>query len=113
MKNVTMMAIVAVIGLVFGVATGGEEPPALKYAGTIAKVDGNKLVLKFGREPMQTHRETLVTDGKTEVTLDGKAAKLADLQEGQAAVVTYIRGAAKQGEKPTQTATKIEVISGK
>jgi hypothetical protein len=113
MKNLMMMAIVAVVGLVCGVALHGEEPAVFKYAGTIAKVDGAKVILTMGRAPLQTYQATLMTDSKTEVTLDDKAAKLTDLLEGQAAVVTYIRGAAKQGEEPPLTATRIEATSGK
>jgi len=113
MKNVMMMAIVAVIGLVFGVAMGDEKPAAFKYAGILFKVDGDKVVLKMGRDPLQTYQATLMTNSKTEVTLDGKAAKLSDLKEGQAAVVTYVRGAAKEGEEPPLTATKIEATSEK
>ena len=136
MKNaMTMLAVVAVVGLAFGVAVGespnssqiGQVRPPLAPAattlpamtGTISKVDGEKVSLKIpGRaragsdgkeaEPMEV---TFVTDSKTEITLDTKAAKVSDLKEGQKAAVTYTYAAVKPGEKAIFTASKIEATS--
>ena len=126
MKNAMMMlAIVAVVGLVFSVAMGdnpqqqpigggvapaGEKPvftPSM--SGTITKVDGEKVTLQIpGRGTDKGVDFIFVTDSKTDVTLDGKIVKVSDLKEGQKAVVSYTTDKDK-----TMTATKLEATSAK
>ena len=50
----------------------------VKCEGTIAKIDGASVTVKTA-----TESHTLTVDDKTKVTLNGSAAKLADLKVGQ------------------------------
>jgi hypothetical protein len=125
-----VLAVVAVVGLAFsagfaqqlnpgpgpGVGAAPPAPPApLTAKGTISKVDGDKVTMKVAgrldKDGKPTEIEvTYVTDAKTEVTLDDKAAKVADLKADQTATVTYTFGGAP-GAKPVLTASKIEAKS--
>ena len=132
MKNVMMMlAVVAVVGLVFGVAVGQERVPANNtpapekpapnpsMTGTISKVDGDKVILTFKAgqnadvKAGETITVTVVTDKKTDVTLDGKIVKVSDLKEGQKATVTYAKSEVKDNTSITMTAIKLEATSAK
>jgi hypothetical protein len=81
-------------------AAKGEKKATLK--GSIVKVDGNKLVISAGKKS-DAKEVTVETDDKTEITVEGQPAKLADLKPGQRVVVT----------PETGTATKIEVPKAK
>ena len=97
--------------LLFALATVGfvsrafaaDPPPADKKAdkkegknvrGEVVKVDGNKVTIKAKDKEI-----VVVTDDKTQVTIEGNAGKVADLKPGQKVVVTPAEG----------TATKISV----
>jgi len=70
--------------------------------GKIVKVDGTNVVVAT-RERGGTAKEvTVATDDKTEITVDGKAAKLEDLKADMRVYVT----------PPTGTATKVSVSTG-
>ena len=92
--------------------------------GKVVKVDGDKLVLDTGttKEPKEV---TVTAAAETKVMIDGHAAKLADLKEGQQVSITPAEGTpqsitaaafkakkdagdkpAKNGEKPAKTAAK-------
>ena len=104
-----------VCALLLGLATLGfvtrayaaDPPPADKKAdekkaknlrGEVVKVDGNKITIKTKDKEV-----VVVTDDKTQVTIEGTAGKLADLKVGQNVVVTPAEG----------TATKISVPKAK
>ena len=83
--------------------------------GSISGIAREKVMLKFVAGKNSDFREgqvvefTFVTDSKTSLTLDGKAARLSDLKEGQKAVVTYITD--KDGT--TMTAVEIKATSAR
>ena len=130
-----LLAVVAVVGLACsagfaqvqlnpapgpqgpGAGAAPKAPPApLTAKGTIAKVDGDKVTMKVAgrldKDGKPTEIEvTYVTDAKTDVTVDDKAAKVADLKADQTATVTYTIGGGAPGAKPVLTATKIEAKS--
>jgi hypothetical protein len=71
-----------------------DEKKPKNVRGEVVKVEGNKVTIK------NKNKEIVVTtDDKTEVMIEGTAAKLADLKAGQKVVVTPAEG----------TATKIAV----
>src|ERR1700719_3803578 len=78
-------------------ALAGQDV-VLRFAGVIEKVDGKKVTLSG----VGTNKDeiTIAADDKTEVTLDGKKAKLADLKPGQIAQVT------QEGGKTTKIEAK-------
>lgn len=71
-----------------------DEKKAKNVRGEVVKVDGNKVTIKTKDKEI-----VVTTDDKTEVSIEGSAAKLADLKAGQKVVVTPAEG----------TATKIAV----
>ncbi|MFB3893053.1 MAG: hypothetical protein ACE15C_13630 [Phycisphaerae bacterium] len=61
--------------------------------GTFVKVDGKNIVIKTGRGEA-AKEETIATDDKTKVFVDGKAAKLEDLKENMFVTVLPETGTA-------------------
>src|SRR4051812_7312548 len=70
--------------------------------GSVVKVDGTKLVISAGKKS-DPKEMTIETDDKTVITVDGTAAKLADLKPGQKVTISPESG----------TATKIEAAAPK
>lgn len=70
--------------------------------GSVVKVDGTKLVISAGKKS-DPKEVTVETDDKTVITVDGTAAKLADLKPGQKVTIS----------PDTGTATKIEATAPK
>jgi len=88
-------------------AFAADPPPAQKKAddkkaknvrGEVVKIDGNKVTIKNKDKEI-----VVITDDKTQVTIEGNAGKVADLKVGQKVVVTPAEG----------TATKISVPKAK
>jgi hypothetical protein len=95
MKAAKLLAVFAVLGMVsFCVAQ--DAPKSL--AGTVVKVDGANVTVKAADKEV-----VVATDENTAVTVDGKAAKVADLKAGMAVTVT----------PETGTATKIVATTPK
>ena len=59
--------------------------------GKVVKVDGDKLVIAKGKNGEEV---TIATNADTKITIEGKEAKLADLQAGQVVAVTPAEGTA-------------------
>jgi hypothetical protein len=85
-------------------ATPAKADKASKKAlkGSVVKVDGTKLVISAGKKS-DPKEVTVETDDKTVITVDGTAAKLADLKPGQKVTISPDSG----------TATKIEATAPK
>ena len=116
MKKLAMLlAVVAVVGVASSMAMADDK--TLAALGTISKVDGDKVTMKVTGQSSETGKATEVettylTDTKTVVTLDGKAAKVSDLKEKMTATITYSVGKdGKPGAAPALTATKMEADS--
>ncbi|MBI5724543.1 MAG: hypothetical protein HZA50_11330 [Planctomycetes bacterium] len=105
MKNVALMlAVVAALGLVVGAfaAAGADKPTTLE--GKVTKAVNDKCVLEVTAKDAKEATKVETSD-KTVVTIDGKEAKVADLKEGMAVVVTPDKGLAtkieaKKAEEP-------------
>ena len=97
--GVKLLAALAVVGLVFGgvyaVEKDAKEVPKT-LAGTVVKVDGDKVVVKTGVKDAK--EVTVATDKDTKVTIDGKDAKVGDLKAGMTATVTPADGVAQKIE---------------
>jgi hypothetical protein len=81
-------------------AKPGKTEKAAKKAGikgTIVKVDGMKLIVSTGKKT-EAKEVTIETTDKTVVTVEGQAAKLADLKPGQKVVISPDTGAAEKIE---------------
>lgn len=106
MKNLmTMLAVVAILGVVGGVALAaeGDAPVVKTLKGVVVKVDvkddgTGTVTVAVGRGDAKKEVAVAV-DAKTVVTIEGAAGKVADLKAGQHVVVT----------PDTGTATRIEV----
>ena len=88
-----------------------DEKKAKNVRGEVVKVDGTKVTLKT-----KDNKEVVVTtDDKTEVTIEGNAAKLADLKPGQKVVVTPAEGTAQKISvpKPKKAEKKAEKLANK
>jgi hypothetical protein len=85
-------------------ATPAKADKASKKAlkGSVVKVDGTKLVISAGKKS-DPKEVTVETDDNTVITVDGAAAKLADLKPGQKVTISPDSG----------TATKIEATAPK
>jgi len=70
-------------------AQKADEKKAKNVRGEVVKVDGNKVTIKAKDKEI-----VVTTDDKTEVVIEGTAAKLADLKAGQRVVVTPAEGIA-------------------
>lgn len=88
------MLFAAVLGLLcIFVATGitAEEQKATKLIGEIAKIDVEAETVVVKDTSAEEAKEVEVTiDAKTEITKDDKAAKLADLKDGDKVTVEYV-----------------------
>jgi len=71
-----VVALLMGLALVFSASIALAEE--VKCDGTIAKIDGATVTVKTA-----TESHTLTVDDKTKITLNGSAAKLADLKVGQ------------------------------
>jgi hypothetical protein len=104
-KLFALICFAALVGMVVGTALAADEK-ATTYSGTVVKVDDKVLVLSV-KEGDKTNEMKILTGEKTEITLDGKAAKLEDLKADMTAVVTM--APAGPGASPVATmAAKIE-----
>jgi len=106
MKVSKLMALVAVLCIV-GVALAAEEAPKKAprgIFGKIASVDGANIVVekRVSRDSKETTKVTVVTDDKTEITLDGNAAKIGDLKEGMFVMITPATGTAEKVRASTK-----------
>ena len=73
----------------------------------VVKVDGVRLTVSFTNSDNKTEEMTFRTDDKTIVTVDGKAAPLADLKVGQQIrSVSYVP-VHREGERPYFYASNI------
>ena len=108
MKSVLkLLCLVAVVGFVSSTVlaarnnAGTTKPDALH--GKVLRVDGANLVVnvKESKEAVPTP-VSIATDDKTVITLDGAAAKLADLKEGMRVNVTPKTGTATNIEASTK-----------
>ena len=79
-----------------------DKPAKKGLKGSVVKVDGTKLVISAGKKS-DPKEVTVETDDKTVITVDGAAAKLADLKPGQKVTISPDSG----------TATKIEATAPK
>ena len=78
-----------------GDAPAGDKPKkAQGLRGKVVKVEGDKLVLATGGKK-NAKEVTVTTDSNTRVMIEGKAAKLADLKEGQQVNIRPAEGTAK------------------
>jgi len=87
-----------------------DEKKAKNVRGEVVKVDGNKVTIKAKDKEI-----VVTTDDKTEVTIEGNAAKLADLKPGQIVVVTPAEGTAQKISvpKPKKAEKKAEKLPNK
>ena len=74
--------------------TADKPKKAQGLRGKVVKVDGDKVVLSTGGKK-NAKEVTVTTDSKTKVMIDGKAATLADLKEGQQVAIRPAEGTAK------------------
>ncbi len=94
-----VVALLMGLALVFSV-TAVVLAEEVKCEGTIAKIEGANVTVKAAAES-----HTLMVDAKTKITLDGSAAKAADLKVGQKVKATCN----KEGTK--LTCTSLEATS--
>jgi len=72
-------------------AADQPTPAPEKLTGAICKIDGAKISVKSAKDKAVVE---VATDDQTSVTLDGKAAKVADLKVGMNVTVTPATGTA-------------------
>lgn len=86
------LAVVAILGLVASVNAAdkpkGEKKPGI--SGKVVKVDGTNLIIKN-----KDGEKTIATDASTVVKVDGKEAKLSDVQPDMQVMVQPDTGTAK------------------
>ena len=116
MKLGTVLAVLAVVGLV-GIAWAADAPatrPARPLAGQVVSVAaaGNVVVKTMARRGGEGKEVTVATNDKTVVTIDEKAATVADLKKDMYVRITPAEGVAekivattKAPERPTRPAT--------
>jgi hypothetical protein len=112
MKNVLMLLVVATLLVSVSIVMADVKPTApttspttQSATGKITKIaDGKVTLTNDGKDGKSVDIVYLTTD-KTEVTVDGKAAKLADLKTGMMATITFTV------DKDVRTATKIAVVT--
>jgi hypothetical protein len=103
MKLGTLLAVVAVLGLV-GVAMAQDaatrpsrDPNMRPLMGQVVKVDGDKVTVKRMARPGTEANEVVVTtDAKTTVTIDGAEKKVADLTKDLYVTITPATGVAQK-----------------
>ena len=101
MKVATLLALVAVLGMVgVAVAAEGDAPKKTRTPGIwgkIVKVEGTNIVVAARTRGSEDTKEvTVATDDKTVVTLDGKEAKLANLKADMFVRITPATGTAEK-----------------
>ncbi len=99
MKSVAQLAAVLAVLMFIGIAQAKEAKSTKTLRGEVVKVDNGKITIKNNKGK----ETTVTTDTNTKTTIEGAAAKVADLKAGQKVVVTVANG----------TATKIEVPKAK
>lgn len=85
MKLLSVVAVVAFVSMAY--AADEPKDAAKPLAGKITKIDGAKITVTSGKAT-EAKDTVVATDDKTTVTLDDKAAKVADLKEGMHVKVT-------------------------
>lgn len=104
MKVGTVLAVVAILGMV-GVAFAEDAKPVSRgFFGQVVSAADGKVVVKVGDKEV-----TVATDAKTVITLDGKEAKVSDLKKDLYVIVTPSEGTASKivatTERPWKTPT--------
>jgi hypothetical protein len=99
MRRFTALSLAfSVLALVAGQALAADKhQQPERVRGQVVAVDGPILIIQVKAD----HQSRIVTDEKTEVTIEGKAGKLADLKAGQQVVATISGGKASRIEVPT------------
>jgi hypothetical protein len=93
-KLVSLVVLIGLVGMFAGLTMAADEPATPKdhaMKGTVVKVEEGVVTLKVTRKTESTEIK-IKTDDKTAVTVDGTAAKVADLKAGMNAEVTKPRG---------------------
>jgi hypothetical protein len=79
-----------------------KKPPPTSFEGLVVKVDG-MVVLLSAADEKHFKPVSVETDSRTEVLMDGKAAKLDDLKPGERVIVSPPQGkAARIEQKPAR-----------
>jgi hypothetical protein len=112
-----LMAVLAIVVMTAAVpARAADDKPATParkvkagkkagLKGTVVKVDGSKLIISAGKKA-EAKEVTVETTDKTVITVEGQAAKLADLKPGQKVVISPETGTAEKIDVPTPKAKK-------
>ena len=93
-KLVSLVVLVAFVGMVAGITLGEDAPANVTVKGTFVKASADNakvIVVKVTRE-MKDVEIKITTDDKTTVTIDGKDGKLADLKAGMNLEITKPKG---------------------
>jgi hypothetical protein len=105
-----MKAFIALVGLLTLVAFSGalmaadkpaDKPKKASVKGEVVKVEGTKVTIKSKKADV-----VVDTNDKTEVIIEGKAGKVADLKAGQKVVATVTDGVATRIEVAKPKAAK-------
>ena len=94
-----------ILGLITANAFAAKKKEPTKVEGIVVKLDGSSLVINAADEKHFTMM-TIATDTGTTVVVDGKPAKLADLQPGQRVIVAPPKGTAKEIEEKSPRKVK-------
>jgi len=86
-------------------ATAAKKPPPTKFEAIVLKVDGATVIVNA---PVEKHfnQQTVKTDAKTQITVNGKSAALTDLKAGDRVIVSPPGGTAKQIEQKAPRNTR-------
>ena len=91
MKRAVLGLVAAAVLVAFLAAPAAAAEKATTFKGTIVEIkDGVKVVVK----DKDGKKVTFTTDAKTEVTINGKAAKVSELASGMEVTVTPPKGLA-------------------
>jgi len=103
-----LFAVVAIVGVAASALAQDARRAPRGLRGRVVKVDGTNVVISTrARGAAEAKEVTVATDDKTEVTIEGKAGKVADLKAGMSAGVTPATGTA------TKIAAMLPSIHGK
>ncbi len=91
MKRVGLMLVVVAVLVAFLAAPVVAADKPTTFEGTIEEIKDN---VKVVAKDKGGKKVTFTTDAKTEVTVNGKAAKVSDLASGMKVVVTPPKGLA-------------------
>jgi hypothetical protein len=112
MKNVMLLLVVAALLVSVSIVMADVKPtapttsPTTQTAtGKITKIADTKVTLTSSNKDGKSVDVVYLTTDKTEITVDAKAAKLADLKTGTMATITFTV------DKDVRTATKIAVVT--